>query len=273
MSGRFPKTTPVGNGNFMDFINTSLEDKTLVVSIDRPEKHNALNDGVLDALRDTFLDLQDNEKVSGIIITGKGTTSFAAGADIHEMSEYKLKSGERASQKGQGIFSMIEMTGKPVIAAVEGYALGGGCELAMACHLRVAGRSASFGFPELGLGMIPAYGGTQRLPRMIGKGRALELILDGSPIDAQKALDIGLVNRVVEDGKAVEESLKWMNKILIKGPVAIKRAIQAVHSAFPNRAHGFHEEARLFGIVCGTDDYKEGARAFIEKRKPGFKNK
>jgi enoyl-CoA hydratase len=250
-----------------------IEDRIATVTINRPEKRNALNNQVLDDLRAVFEALQDDDNIGGVVITGSGVKAFAAGADIAELHRLRVKSGGRASAKGQAVFSMIESTGKPVIAAVEGYALGGGCELALACHLRVASRAAKFGLPELGLGLMPGYGGTQRLPRLIGKGRALELILDGNPIDADRALSIGLVNKVVREGETVRISREWLGFIIKKAPLAIQTAIQAVHAAYPNRAQGFQDEGRLFGYLCGTEDAAEGTAAFLEKRKPGFHNR
>ena len=242
------------------------------MTVNRPEKLNALDNKVLDELREVFEQIQENDDIHGVVITGAGTKAFVAGADIRELQNLKVKSGERASRKGQVVLSIIESTGKPVIAAVEGYALGGGCELALACHLRVASRAAKFGFPELGLGLIPGYGGTQRLPRLIGKGRALEMILDGSPVDAARAYEFGLINRLVDEGQTVEEARKWLNTIMKNAPTAMRKAIQSVHAAYPNRAQGFQDEARLFGYLCGTDEFREGTSAFLEKRKPVFRN-
>lgn len=256
-----------------ELLLVEIADRIATVTINRPDKRNALNNQVLDELRVVFEDLQEDDDAGGIVLTGSGEKAFAAGADIAELQNLKKKGGERASGKGQAVMSVIESTGKPVIAAVEGYALGGGCELALACHLRVASRSARFGLPELGLGLMPGYGGTQRLPRLIGKGRALEMILDGTPIDAETAWNYGLVNRVVDEGRALERSITWLKHIINRAPVAIKMAIQSVHAAYPNRAHGFHDEARLFGYLCGTEDSTEGTTAFLEKRKPGFRNK
>ncbi|MDG5766070.1 enoyl-CoA hydratase-related protein [Balneolales bacterium ANBcel1] len=254
-------------------LKVAYEEGIATVTINRPDKLNVLGNRMLDELQELFGQLEEDPEVTGIVVTGSGEKAFAAGADIAELQKLKVKSGERASRKGQVVFSIIESTGKPVIAAIEGYALGGGCELALACHLRVASRGAQFGLPELGLGLIPGYGGTQRLPRLIGKGRALEMILDGRPIDAQTALDFGLVNRIVENGRTVAASRLWLQQITKKAPIAIKKAIESVHAAYPNRAQGFQEEARLFGLLCGTDDFREGTSAFLEKRKPGFNNK
>jgi enoyl-CoA hydratase len=257
----------------LETLLVDIEDRIATVTLNRPEKHNALNSRVLDDLREVFEALHEDDAVRGVVLTGAGTRAFAAGADISELHQLRTKPGERASAKGQSVMSLIESTGKPVIAAVEGYALGGGCELALACHLRVASRTAKLGLPELGLGLMPGYGGTQRLPRLIGKGRALELILDGNPVDADRALAMGLVNKVVEEGKTVHTSREWLNLIIKKAPIAIRLAIQSVHTAYPNRAQGFQDEARLFGQLCGTDDAREGTAAFLEKRKPGFHNR
>lgn len=256
--------------NEPEMLLVDVEDRIATVIINRPEKLNALNKQVLDELRDLFDQFQEDDEIGGIVLTGSGDKAFVSGADIAELHQLGTKSGERTSCKGQAVFSLIESTGKPVIAAIEGYALGGGCELALACHLRVASRKAKFGLPELGLGLMPGYGGTQRLPRLIGKGRALELILDGIPVDAGRAYEMGLINKVVEEGKTVETSKEWLLKILTQAPLAIRKAIQSVHAAYPNRAQGFQEEARLFGFLCGTEDAHEGTAAFLEKRKPGF---
>ncbi len=257
----------------LETLLVDVQDSIATVTINRPEKRNALTNQVLDDLRELFEALQEEDSVRGIVISGAGEKAFAAGADITELQRLRVKSGERASVKGQAVFSLIESTGKPVIAAVEGYALGGGCELALACHLRVASKTARFGLPEVGLGIMPGYGGTQRLPRLVGKGRALELILDGNPVDAEKAYHMGLVNKVVDEGKTVKKSHEWLQLIIKKSPIGIRKAIQSVHAAYPNRSQGFQDEARLFGQLCGTDDAREGMAAFLEKRRPGFHNK
>ncbi|TVQ72819.1 MAG: enoyl-CoA hydratase [Balneolaceae bacterium] len=257
----------------LETLLVEIEDRIATVTINRPEKRNALNNQVLDDLRELFETLQEDDSVRGVVITGAGEKAFAAGADITELQRLRVKSGERASVKGQSVFSLIESTGKPVIAAIEGHALGGGCELALACHLRVASKTARFGLPEVGLGIMPGYGGTQRLPRLVGKGRALELILDGNPVDADKAFYMGLVNKVVDEGKTVKTSREWLQLIIKKSPIGIRKAIQSVHAAYPNRAQGFQDEARLFGQLCGTEDAREGMAAFLEKRKPGFHNR
>jgi enoyl-CoA hydratase len=240
------------------------------VTINRPKKLNALNDDVLNELADLFKTIQVDEDISAVIVTGAGEKAFVAGADIKELRELDDRSGRMASQKGQQIFQLIEDTRKPVIAAVNGYALGGGAELAMACHLRIAGTNAVFGLPEVGLGLIPGYGGTQRLSQMVGRARALEMILTGKQIKADQALQIGLVNDVAdEDPAAAAQSM--LEKILKNGPIAIRNAIKAIYHS--RNQSGYQVEADLFGQLCETDDVMEGTSAFLEKRTPDFKGK
>lgn len=236
------------------------------VTINRPKKLNALNDEVLNELADVFKAIQVNDDVKGVIVTGAGDKAFVAGADIKELRELDNRSGRMASQKGQQIFQLIEDTRKPVIAAVNGFALGGGAELAMACHLRIAGENAVFGLPEVGLGLIPGYGGTQRLPELVGKARALEMILTGKQISADEAKQLGLVNEVSESPE--DASVELLQTILKKGPIAIREAIKAVYHS-GNRS-GYQIEADIFGQLCETDDFIEGTSAFLEKRKPEF---
>lgn len=236
------------------------------VTINRPKKLNALNDEVLNELADVFKAIQVNDDVKGVIVTGAGDKAFVAGADIKELRELDNRSGRMASQKGQQIFQLIEDTRKPVIAAVNGFALGGGAELAMACHLRIAGKNAVFGLPEVGLGLIPGYGGTQRLPELVGKARALEMILTGKQISADEAKQLGLVNEVSESPE--DASVELLQTILKKGPIAIREAIKAVYHS-GNRS-GYQIEADIFGQLCETDDFIEGTSAFLEKRKPEF---
>lgn len=237
------------------------------VTVNRPDKLNALNDEVLNELADVFKSIHINENIKAVIVTGSGNKAFVAGADIKELRDLDDRSGRMASQKGQQIFQLIEDTRKPVIAAVNGYALGGGAELAMACHLRVAGTNAAFGLPEVGLGIIPGYGGTQRLSTLVGRARALEMILTGKQVKAEEALDVGLANEIDDD--PVEAAHSLIGKILKNGPVAIRNAIKAVYHS-DNRA-GYQVEADLFGQLCETDDFMEGTSAFLEKRKPEFK--
>lgn len=241
-----------------------------VVTINRPEKLNALNSKVLDELSDVFSEIQEDEDIAAVIVTGAGKKAFVAGADIKELRELDGTSALTKSRKGQQTFQLIEDSRKPVIAAVNGYALGGGAELAMACHLRVAGSDAAFGLPEVGLGLIPGYGGTQRLPKIIGRARALDMILTARQVKAEEALEMGLVNSVAGEDP-VESARSLIQKILVNGPVAIRSAIEAVYQA--GKKDGFETEAKLFGRLCETEDFAEGTLAFLEKRKPGFKGK
>lgn len=239
------------------------------VTINRPQKLNALNDEVLNELADVFKDIQIDEDISAIVVKGAGDKAFVAGADIKELRNLDDRSGRMASQKGQQIFQLIEDTRKPVVAAVNGYALGGGAELAMACHLRIAGENAVFGLPEVGLGLIPGYGGTQRLPGIIGKARALEMILTGKQVKAEEALQLGLVNKVSPN--PVEASKELLNNILKNAPIAVRNAIKAVYHS--DHRSGYQVEADVFGELCETEDCMEGTSAFLEKRKPEFKGK
>lgn len=251
-------------------IALETDDKGITtVTINRPKKLNALNDEVLNELADVFKDIQIDEEINAVIVKGAGDKAFVAGADIKELRDLDDRSGRMASQKGQQIFQLIEDTRKPVIAAVNGYALGGGAELAMACHLRIAGENAVFGLPEVGLGLIPGYGGTQRLPGLIGKARALEMILTGKQVKADEALQLGLVNEVSAD--PVEASKELLHNILKNGPIAVRNAIKAVYHS--DHRSGYQVEADVFGELCETEDCKEGTSAFLEKRKPEFKGK
>ncbi|WP_138430539.1 enoyl-CoA hydratase/isomerase family protein [Fodinibius saliphilus] len=240
------------------------------VTINRPKKLNALNDNVLNDLVDVFKAIQVDENIEAVIVTGAGDKAFVAGADIKELRELDNRSGRMASQKGQQIFQLIEDTRRPVIGAINGYALGGGAELAMACHLRIASENAAFGLPEVGLGLIPGYGGTQRLTRLLGRARALEMILTGKQVKAEEAAELGLVNKVT-DGDPAEAARELIKKILSNGPVAVRSAIKAVYHS--DHQNGYQIEADLFGELCETEDFVEGTSAFLEKRKPDFKGK
>lgn len=239
------------------------------VTINRPDKLNALNKEVLNELSEVFQQVAVDVDVKAVLLTGAREKAFVAGADIKELSTLDEHTGRMVSQKGQQIFQSIEDTRKPVVAVVNGYALGGGAELAMACHMRIASESAVFGLPEVGLGLIPGYGGTQRLPHIVGRARALEMILTGKQVKAEEAREMGLVNIVTEN--PVDEAKKLLTKILSNGPVAVRNAIRAVYHSDNKR--GFQVEADLFGNLCTTDDAKEGTSAFLEKRKPDFKGK
>lgn len=250
------------------------QDRVAIVKINRPDKLNALNAKVIEELGDVFTKLKDDPEIFVIILTGSGEKAFSAGADISGFPDLDAVKGREFAIRGQKVFSLIENLGKPVIAAVNGYALGGGCELCMACTIRIASENAKFGQPEVNLGIIPGYGGTQRLPRLVGKGRALELILTGRIIDANEAYHIGLVSKVVPQDKLMEEAMNLAKTLLGKGPIALKLAIEAVNRGLDvSIEEGLKIEADLFGLTCATEDQKEGAKAFLEKRKPEFKGR
>jgi enoyl-CoA hydratase len=258
----------------MAVIKTELTDHILTVTIARPEAMNALNVEVLKGLNQVFSESYQDPMVGGIILTGDGEKAFVAGADIRELSALSSAEAHELAEKGQRIFKAIEDSPKPVIAAVNGFALGGGCELAMACHFRLATENAKFGQPEVNLGIIPGYGGTQRLTQLVGRGKALELLLTGDMISAHEALKIGLVNHVVADKQALTDlSTTIMKKILSKGAVAIRHIIQSVNAGFEYEQLGYRTEAKLFGACADTSDFKEGTHAFLEKRKPVFTGK
>ena len=244
------------------------------VTVNRPEKLNVLNRQVMDELDDCFRAIQKDDEVRVAILTGAGEKAFVAGADIGGIAAQTPLEGKTMAEHGQAILDRIENLGKPVIAAVNGYALGGGCELAMACTLRIAAENARFGQPEVKLGIIPGYAGTQRLARLVGKGRALELILSGEAVTAQEAYRIGLVNQVVPAAELIAAAETLAKKIMANAPLAIKFALEAVHHGLEmTQAQGQMLEATLFGLCCATADMKEGTRAFLEKRPPKFRGK
>lgn len=249
-------------------------EKILIIKISRVEALNALNKEVLKSLDEALEKAREDVEIGGIIITGEGEKAFVAGADIKEFSNYTPNQAKIMSEEGQKLFSKIENFKKPVLAAVNGFALGGGCELAMSCHIRIASKNAKFGQPEVNLGIIPGYGGTQRLPRLIGMGRALELILTGKMIDAEEAYRIGLVNKVVEPQELLEEAKKILNQIIEKAPIALELALKSVISGMEmSKEDGLKLEAANFALSFSTEDMKEGVSAFLEKRKPVFKGK
>ncbi|MCH8523072.1 MAG: enoyl-CoA hydratase/isomerase family protein [Balneolales bacterium] len=241
-----------------------------VLTINRPDKLNALNNDVMNDLEGALMKLRHDDDVKGIVVTGSGDKAFVAGADIKELAGLNNFTGTVLSERGQQIFARIEQLTKPVVAYVNGFALGGGCELAMACHLRVASENARFGLPEVTLGLIPGYGGTQRLTQLVGKGRAMELILTGLPVKADRALSIGLVNMVVSQEEGLTKTKELLETIMQRGPVAVAKAIEAVNAVFDKPGKGYLAEAEAFGALCGTKDFKEGTHAFLEKRSPSF---
>lgn len=241
------------------------------VTVNRPEVLNALNRATWAELRVAFEDVRDDVELRGAILTGAGGKSFIAGADIGELAELSAIEAEGSSRFGQAVLDLIENLGKPVVAAVNGFALGGGCETAMACTVRIASEHARFGQPEVRLGLIPGGGGTQRLPRLVGKGRALELILTGGTIDATEAHRIGLVNEVVPETDLISRSEALLGKMISNGPVAISHAIEAVNRGVDAaQAEGLVIEAAHFGLCAGTEDKREGTAAFLEKRAARF---
>jgi enoyl-CoA hydratase len=251
-------------------IKREVKDDILIITIDRPKAMNALNTGVMDGLKEVFIDdVEVTRNSRGVIITGCGNKAFAAGADITEFPEYNVEQGKALSQKGHDIFSAIENSSIPVIAAVNGFALGGGCELAMACHMRIAEEHAKFGQPEINLGLIPGYGGTQRLIRYIGKPKAIELLLTGDMISADEALQWQLINKKVDKGEALAESFKIMEKIVDKSSVVVAKMLKAAN-AYHQYENAFDQEIETFGECFGLNDMKEGVEAFMDKRKPKF---
>ena len=244
------------------------------VTLNRPKVLNALNQETWENLRTAFEDARDDAAVRGVILTGAGDKAFIAGADISELAHVTAVEAEKSSSYGQAVLNLIENLGKPVIAAVNGFALGGGCETAMACTIRVASENAKFGQPEVTLGLIPGGGGTQRLPRLVGKGRALQLILSGEMINAQEAYRIGLVNEVVPAAELITRAEAILNRIFSNAPIAVKYSLDAVNKGLEtSQAEGLSLEASLFGLCAGTEDKKEGTSAFLEKRKPQFQGR
>src|SRR5881296_4734243 len=248
-----------------------IKDGIALITINRPDKLNALNDQVMAELADVAQRLATDDAIRGAILTGAGQKAFVAGADIGELSQQGPFDGKARALRGQSVLRRLETCGKPVLAAVNGFALGGGCELAMACHLRVASENAKFGQPEVKLGIAPGYGGTQRLPRIVGKGNALYLILTAEMIDAEEALRIGLVNKIVPAGELLAGTEKVLRGILSMGPLAVRLALEAVDKGLEmTLEEGLLLEANHFGLLAATQDMKEGLTAFLEKRAPKF---
>ncbi|RDY59967.1 enoyl-CoA hydratase/isomerase family protein [Flagellimonas nanhaiensis] len=257
----------------MDYENIYIEEENNIatITINRPKKLNALNKRTIEELHVAFKELEDDREIKVIIITGSGEKAFVAGADISEFAEFSVEQGRELAAKGQQtLFDLVDNLSTPVIAAVNGFALGGGLELAMACHFRVASTNAKMGLPEVSLGVIPGYGGTQRLPQLIGKGRAMELIMTAGMVNAEKALEYGLVNHVVSLEELLPFCLKIASRISNNSTVAIKYAIKAVNAGFKYDTDGYATEIDAFGTCFGTEDFKEGTTAFLEKRKADF---
>jgi enoyl-CoA hydratase len=242
-----------------------------ILTVNRPAKRNALDARTLDELDTAFARLGADDDVRAVVVTGAGEKAFVAGADVDELASLDADGGRRAAQRGQRVFDRIEWLGKPVVAAVNGYALGGGCELALACHVRIASENAMLGTPEVKLGLICGYGGTQRLPRLVGKGRALELLLTGEPVEAREALRIGLVNRVVPQAELLATAEALARRMTANAPLALRSTLEAVIGGqdrpLPEALEG---EAGLFGDLLATEDAREGTRAFLEKRPARF---
>ena len=258
----------------MDNVRTENKDGILIITVDRPKVLNALNAQTVAEIGEAFEAARDDASVKCVILTGGGEKAFVAGADINELAQMTPISGKATAEKGQRVFRAIERFPKPVIAAVNGFALGGGCELALACHVRIASENAKLGTPEVKLGIMCGYAGTQRLARLIGRGRALELLLTGEMVDAQEAFRIGLVNRVVPREKLLSETEGLLRKMLANGPVSLRFTLEAVSAGLEMPfAEAQYLEATLFGLICTTEDMKEGTRAFLEKRPAKFLGK
>jgi len=259
-----------------DNLLLEVKDKTLIITLNRPKALNALNIKTIVEIDEVLEEYMYEDEVKGVIITGAGEKSFAAGADIAEFADFTSEQGKTMSENGHDTFDKIEAYPKPVIAAINGYALGGGCELTMACHLRVAADNAIFGQPEVNLGIIPGYGGTQRLVELVGKGKAMELLMTGDTINAAMALELGLVNHVVPQQELMEKAQSILKRIYTKGPIAISKVIQSVNAHFRSGSYvgdSYKNEISHFASCMETEDFREGTTAFMEKRKPVFTGK
>ena len=260
----------------MNFTNLLVEtrDRILYITINRESKLNALNKVTLAELHDVITNSFHDDTIGGLIITGAGQKAFVAGADISEFAAFNTDEGRELAREGQSkVFDVIQNSEKPIIAAINGFALGGGLELAMACHIRVASTTAKMGLPEVGLGLIPGYGGTQRLSQLIGRGRALEMILTADMVSAEEAYRTGLVNHVFEPDIIIEKSEEIIKKIMSRSPFAVACAIRAVNAAFVDGQNGYETEIAEFSNCFGSEDFKEGIAAFLGKRKAEFKGK
>jgi enoyl-CoA hydratase len=260
----------------MNFENILLEKKTSIayVTVNRPKVLNALNMATMEELRAAFHDIKNDDGIRVVILTGSGEKAFVAGADISELANQDAVTGKKYAHRGQSVLNLIENLGKPVIACINGFALGGGCEIAMACTMRLASDNAKLGQPEVKLGIIPGYGGTQRLARLVGKGRAMQHVLTGEMITAQEAHRIGLVNEVTAPADLIPRAEAIATKIIANAPLAVQYAMEAVNKGMDmTLAEGLFLEASLFGVCCATDDKKEGTAAFLEKRAAACKGK
>ncbi len=252
---------------------TSLENGIFTVTINRPDKLNALNKQVFSDLNKVLDEIYTNKEIRSVIITGSGLKAFVAGADISEFSGLTLEASKIMAKSGQDTFFRIERSPKPIVACVNGFALGGGCELAMSCHFRIASDNAKFGQPEVNLGLLPGYGGTQRLVQLIGKGRAMELLMSAGMIDANTALQFGLVNHVVTQDELLNKAKGILELINAKAPIAVAKCIESANAVFDETKNGYEVEINSFGDCFATDDMKEGTTAFLEKRKAVFTGK
>src|ERR1700758_3144950 len=260
----------------MIFENILLEKKSAIayVTVNRPKVLNALNTATMEELGVAFQEIKDDPSIRVAVLTGSGDKDFVAGADIGELAKQDPVSGKKFAHRGQSVLDLIENLGKPVIACINGFALGGGCELALACTMRLATDNAKLGQPEVKLGILPGYGGTQRLPRLVGKGLAMQMVLAGEMITAQEALRIGLVNEVTAAAELIPRAEAIAAKIIANGPLAVQYAMEAVNRGMEmTLAEGLYLEAALFGVCCATEDKKEGTTAFLEKRQAQFKGK
>jgi enoyl-CoA hydratase len=259
----------------MDYttIETQIKDGILQLTLNRPKQLNALNKQFFRELEQVMKGVVKNDDIRVVIITGSGDKAFAAGADIKEFADFGVSEGKELAGNGHKIFKMLEESNKPIIAAVNGFALGGGLELAMACHLRTASENARFGQPEVSLGLTPGYAGTQRLTQLIGKGKALEMLMTGEMIDAKAALNLGLVNLITSPDELMEKTYELAKKIMKQSPMAVAGVVNSVNAFFDKDTDGFKAETDEFGKCFGTEDFKEGTAAFLERRKPDFPGK
>ena len=256
-----------------DTIIFEINKEIAIIRLNRPEKLNALNKKMLDELDDCIKNIETNNAIYGLIITGSGNKAFAAGADISELHECNKQTGKLFSEYGSYVFKRIEQLTIPVVAAINGYALGGGCELALACHIRFASDNAKLGQPEVSLGVMPGYGASQRLPRIVGKSKAIELIISGAMIDANEAYRIGLVNKIFSQEELLSKTLEFLNTCFRNSKLAIKSSIDCINKSFEmSLLEGLHYESQQFGEICNTKDFKEGTLAYLEKRLPDFQN-